>query len=552
MSGNALEENILNFRGGIAKNNLLEILKHADDLDTTVYHAAESPYIDIENAQEYFTKFKNRFTVLNLNIQSLNAKFETFVTFLDELASSGFYFSVIALQETWVTSNLDIKNFSLPDYSTVSLNATCSSHGGLVVYINKNFKYKTLDVYTATETWEGIFVDISAGGLPNNVTICNIYRPPRDLNNQLENFLKSIGPVLHNLALSRNNMLFCGDLNIDLLKVDTRTLYYSYMELLYSFSFLPCITLPTRLSRRSASLIDHIFYKSLTNETVDGGIVVSSMSDHFMTFVALPFKTQHQKPPNRISIQTNNDAAIQTFSDAIRNCNIFEKLNKNMTSDPNENYDILKYAIQENIEKQLPLKNVKFHKHKIKNNPWVTFGIIRSIKTRDKIYKQLKTISPDGDEYVRLKLKLITFNRILKKTIREAKISYYNNLFLKCKSDSKKTWNIINSVLRSTKNKKNISKIFVIDNMEISNEQEIAEHFNQFFSSIGHKQASTLQNSTHHFSYYLKSATDTCFNFSHVSPENVKTIINKFKPKSSAGDDNLSVKVLKCISDTLS
>ena len=46
-----------------------------------------------------------------------------------------------------------------------------------------------------------------------------------------------------------------------------------------------------------------------------------------------------------------------------------------------------------------------------------------------------------------LKHKLGVFNSILKKAIREAKISYYNMMFEKYKYDIKNTWKMISEVL---------------------------------------------------------------------------------------------------------
>lgn len=177
MSSNPLAEDILKFRGGLARNNLIEILKNVEDIDTTIFHAAESPYVDVKNASDFLTKYKNNFTLLNLNIQSLNAKFDVFVIFLQELAASGVYFSVISLQETWVTQHLEMSKFLLPNYNITSLDASCSSHGGLVTYVHKSFQFTRLDLYTPTPLWEGIFLEISGGGLSQSITLCNIYRP---------------------------------------------------------------------------------------------------------------------------------------------------------------------------------------------------------------------------------------------------------------------------------------------------------------------------------------------------------------------------------------
>ena len=62
------------------------------------------------------------------------------------------------------------------------------------------------------------------------------------------------------------------------------------------------------------------------------------------------------------------------------------------------------------------MKTVRFDKHKHKMAKWVTTGIIKSIKFRDKLYKQLKRIPVNSQEYNTMKMNLKTYNQILKKT----------------------------------------------------------------------------------------------------------------------------------------
>ena len=95
----------------------------------------------------------------------------------------------------------------------------------------------------------------------------------------------------------------------------------------------------------------------------------------------------------------------------------------------------------------MPLKRIKLHKYKHKKTEWITAGIIRSIKFRDNLYKRMKQVLHDTPDYYQLKQNLATYNKILKRTIRNAKTKYYYSKFHKCGSDTRKTWNTINSTL---------------------------------------------------------------------------------------------------------
>ena len=78
---------------------------------------------------------------------------------------------------------------------------------------------------------------------------------------------------------------------------------------------------------------------------------------------------------------------------------------------------------------------------------------MRSIKFRDGIYKKIKLTIPNTIQYLNLKQNLITYNRILKGLIREAKYSYYKTKFDHYKSNSKETWRTINEIINKSKGK---------------------------------------------------------------------------------------------------
>ena len=66
-------------------------------------------------------------------------------------------------------------------------------------------------------------------------------------------------------------------------------------------------------------------------------------------------------------------------------------------------------------------------------------GIIHSIKYRDNLYMKLKSAETNDDNYNTLKINLNTYNKILKKSIREAKKTYFYNSFKKYNGDNKNT-----------------------------------------------------------------------------------------------------------------
>ena len=74
-----------------------------------------------------------------------------------------------------------------------------------------------------------------------------------------------------------------GDFNIDLIKYGTDSSTCEFYDFLTSYSFRPLILQPTRVTSKTATLIDNIFINDISCQST-GGNVTSSISDHFFQF----------------------------------------------------------------------------------------------------------------------------------------------------------------------------------------------------------------------------------------------------------------------------
>ena len=179
--------------------------------------------------------------------------------------------------------------------------------------------------------------------------------------------------------------------------------------------------------------------------------------------------------------------------------------------------------------------------------------MIRSIKFRDNLYNRLKLLPLESELHHTTKINLTTCNKILQKSIRAAKFSYYNDQFTKYKSDSRKTWSTISSIMSRKNNGKNHPDYFLLNNARISDKKNIAEKFNTFFTNIGPKLSNEIP-APQGISYktFLKQKISCAFNFNLVEVKDIIDTINKLAPKSSCGYDNISTKLLKQLSPIVS
>ncbi|ELU04958.1 hypothetical protein CAPTEDRAFT_184962 [Capitella teleta] len=153
------------------------------------------------------------------------------------------------------------------------------------------------------------------------------------------------------------------------------------------------------------------------------------------------FQCQKSKPNNKyITIKNRPHNLHEIIKTDLQNMNIMQQMDYNPDTDPSRNYTITHNAISSTIDKHTTTKTVKFNKHKHKKSEWITQGHIRrSIRHRDKIHLKMKRTHPDSPQRYTLKTNIATYNKIIKKTITQAKAIHYNNIFTQAHNNPKDT-----------------------------------------------------------------------------------------------------------------
>ena len=151
---------------------------------------------------------------------------------------------------------------------------------------------------------------------------------------------------------------------------------------------MPKISLRTRLTQTSATLIDNNYVKLSNNfsESTSGSLH-NNISDHQPSFVTLDYLNMSVTPQKHITIRTKSTSAINNFIQELENSCTLQNFYNNSEVDPILNYEILHNWILKAVNKHLPCKTVKFQKYKHKIQSFITRGILLSMKLRDKLYK---------------------------------------------------------------------------------------------------------------------------------------------------------------------
>ena len=147
------------------------------------------------------------------------------------------------------------------------------------------------------------------------------------------------------------------------------------------------------------------------------GVLINTISDHLPYLIFLDYLQPKRVDTTKlIRIQTWNTKSINTFKSEINNAGICYMLNSTNHANPYDNLNILNEVISKAKDKHLPVRMIKFSKHKHSKSQWITKGIIQSIAYKDKLYMKLKQRPTDSEQYINRKTNFATYQRILKKT----------------------------------------------------------------------------------------------------------------------------------------
>ena len=204
--------------------------------------------------------------------------------------------------------------------------------------------------------------------------------------------------------------------------MNTRIKYQAYFDQFVTNGFYPKIVQPCRFTKKTASVIDHIFCKLSENTSKSySGILISNMSDHLPHFTCLDILSNQQKPSKYIIKEKHDETSLLSFNNEIdislRNTHFPNEL----TTDPNVTYNLLGKIILSAKEKHLNPMKTKLNHYKHKKNPWVNVGIINTIKCRDKMYKHLRLTNCASPMYETLENNLENYNCILQRNINAVK-----------------------------------------------------------------------------------------------------------------------------------
>ena len=492
----------------------------------------DDSYFDSEKFNDHYTgTYNSNFKLIHVNIRSLPRNGNTLVAHLETLRHK---FPAICLTETWLNSERYMDNI-FPDYNQYHSMRPSNQHfgGGVAVLIHKSFQSLELSELTCNnDDIECIFVKVTKND--QDVIVGSCYRKPD--NSNYINFISTLSDKISSLN-SSSKLIIAGDFNFNLFHIDNDIGVSTFIDSLHSLGLIHTISKPTRDISNAISLLDNIYISNTIS--YNSGLLYWDISDHFPIFIFIQNLFSSPNITETIKYRLINETTLDNMANSLSTHNFDVILNSPSLDNA---IDILDETILHCFNQHCPIITKRITRRD-REKPWISPNIKRLIHSREQAYIFYKRGLISFVYYKQ-------FRNFVSKQITEAKKLYLSNLLRSIKSNMKRTWSVLNGILKPNLNRnQNYIKSILLNGEIFEDGRDISRLLNEHFSTIGSKISRSFDPCDHFISSF--SSIQNSFFFYGTTAAGVSAIIDNLKNK-SCNIDYYPAKVLKHIKAIIS
>ena len=492
---------------------------------------------------------RNELKIFSLNVRSLHNNISYFREEIDTYSK----FDILSFNETNCTLNklpngitdLLLENFYEP-FQQDPVRKT-GRGGGLAIYVNRRVcNLEQIESFRPTFEGDGDlngefqFVKIhNCKGSNKTKLLVNVYRSP---SRSIDKFTEILDNILRSLDRhSRKHIVFNGDYNVDLVKHEKDVAGQNLIAVYEKYGFVQLVSRPTRVTDHSATLIDHVYTNDLLN-TLSCHVLTVNVSDHLATLTTLTLggtagrRTMSSESEKVPSFRRFNASAHAEFKRKIES-ETWSEVHREINA--NDQYDKFSEIYSKHYDQAYPeMKSGPKRKNERRDpKPWILPWLEDACARRQRLYHDKIKVSSATNIAAYKKI-----DKFCNKHINLAKTKYYKNFFEEYRDNSKKQWQLINSLLN--RNVKHSGPIKLRDESGniLSSHSDVSAKFNEYFSNIASNiksQISARQTfDPGGFEDFLQDGrrTDTglsSIELRPVTPSEINKVIKKFKNKAT-------------------
>jgi endonuclease/exonuclease/phosphatase (EEP) superfamily protein YafD len=474
----------------------------------------------------------NSLKIMYLNARSLTKKIEDVEGILSEINSCS-KIHIIMVTETWNSEDTSLMQH-ITNYKHISSHRPNRKGGGVAIYVLNGIRFT--EKYKWSNDDDSIAVaEVTIEKKKYNI-IC-MYRTNNPTTQTMEDFYRKLEEVLSQWG-NAESTIFAGDMNIDINKDDARV--SSYIDIISSNGFFVCNE--NTITRHQAgslpgSNIDHILANN-SNLKINITQTQHYPFDHNIIFIEVnTIQLRIEKSIKSItsrSIDSNlvNDKLLTTH-----------QLHFDPTKTTNENYNNFETKIKSAIMESTTTKTCKIKCRTMK--PWVDIDLLETMKSTNFWYKKLirdphnTTLKKEYHDWL---------TKLSKMKIEKWK-DYNKNSFQNSAGDPRKTWKVVKANIVD-KDEKQLKFELVNANTTISDNFEVANHFNSYFTSVADEICAEIPQIPCNFpDYPVENGVDDILN--DTTENEVLNIINGLKNTTSTGIDGIPTAIMKTCKENI-
>jgi hypothetical protein len=452
---------------------------------------------------------------------------------------------VMFFTETWFN---ETNTQQMDGYKLFCRNRIWSTHGGVCIYVNNNFKsFENVEPEFLNQSIEQVWCTITSMG--EKILLGCIYRPPKSTNNQpIFDSFKRARSLLDGKLVT--GIIICGDFNLPSIEWDNNLVGHTNVRASESPEVSLLESLKDSFFTQNVNFATFIKSNGELGNVLD--LVITEDSERILEIKSsAPLGCVNQghsvlEWEYRLCGESSESKTIPAVlnyrrADFLRISSEFSKLEwSRIFKDKNANEMFESFLREYNIicKSCVPVKRKKVMKF---NPKWLSPDLKKLSDDKNVLWIKCKQTNFRNKK---LKEQYTEARNKCSKRIRQAVRKFERELASKAKRDPKLIFNYMN---KKRKFKDEISAIKTSDGI-ITDKANIASQINEYFKSVFTSQDPSSEEPQ------LSKRTDKTFTinpFISFSPSNVEKYMNDLDVNKSPGPDKINPLVLKHCSNVL-
>ena len=468
--------------------------------------------------------------LIHLNINSLLSKIDELRAIAKKSRAA-----VIGITESKLDESVTDGEINIDGYEVIRSDRNRHG-GGVACYIRNDISFNPRGNFSSEV--ENIFLEML---LPKTkpILIGILYRPP-DQSKFLDKLSTAISETDN---FDAQEVYILGDLNINLINNQKHTPNNGikrYKEFCSLNGLKQLLTLPTRITKTSTSLLDHVLTNS-ADRVSQFGVVDTGLSDHQLIYCTRKITRTKTNVHKYIKTRSLKNYSQTLFLDKLRKVNFPDYSN---FKDINNAYSDFTEKVTSVIDEIAPIKEIR-----VKNNSqdWFDAEINEEIERRDKSLAKFKKsrLHSDNESYKKARNKV-------QRMIKDKKKNFFTGKLNENIGKPKELWKSLKSLGLPSKKSSCSTICLEKDGILSFDPKANAEIFKDFYSNLANDLVKKLPNPPNKYGkdavkkYYENlNLVGKSFSFEPVAYTSVLKLLQQLNPHKSAGIDNLTGKFLK-------